>query len=342
MVRLLPLVMTLSGCAGDPVEADVPEAEQVVPVETWSVVPGPWLRSLTYSGTLRGEQQAVVVAETGGRVVALPATLGSRVGSGGALARLEDGRQRIGVSAAEADLERAVVAEARAVRQAERADALGEAIAASEREDAADAVALASADRLAAEAQLSARRRDLGDTVIRAPFAGELTRLYVDVGQVIGQGTPVAAVADRSRVRVRVGVSPGDLEGVATGTVVRVEGQDGRVVAIDGQVDPVTGLVRVEVQAEAGADLVVGATARVEILLQDEASQLSVPRGAVLDRYGEAMLFVVEGGRAVARGVTTGPRTDTHVVIASGLEEGDEVVVRGVERLVDGRLVVTP
>jgi len=87
---------------------------------------------------------------------------------------------------------------------------------------------------------------------------------------------------------------------------------------------------------------VVGATARVEILLQDEASQLSVPRGAVLDRYGEAMLFVVEGGRAVARGVTTGPRTDTHVVIASGLEEGDEVVVRGVERLVDGRLVVTP
>ena len=321
MVRLLPLVMTLSGCAGDPVEADVPEAEQVVPVETWSVVPGPWLRSLTYSGTLRGEQQAVVVAETGGRVVALPATLGSRVGSGGALARLEDGRQRIGVSAAEADLERAVVAEARAVRQAERADALGEAIAASEREDAADAVALASADRLAAEAQLSARRRDLGDTVIRAPFAGELTRLYVDVGQVIGQGTPVAAVADRSRVRVRVGVSPGDLEGVATGTVVRVEGQDGRVVAID---------------------LVVGATARVEILLQDEASQLSVPRGAVLDRYGEAMLFVVEGGRAVARGVTTGPRTDTHVVIASGLEEGDEVVVRGVERLVDGRLVVTP
>ena len=50
----------------------------------------------------------------------------------------------------------------------------------------------------------------------------------------------------------------------------------------------------------------------------------------------ETYVFVVEDGRASRRTVVTGQRRDGAVAVLSGLEPGETVLVRGLQRVRDG------
>jgi membrane fusion protein (multidrug efflux system) len=329
-------LLGFTGCAGDMVESSVPTGPVAVPVQIWRAEASLLGRRSSWTGVVRGREQAFVLSETPGRVTSLVVAVGDQVGVGATLVRLEDGRQTIGVQAAQATLARALVAEQAATRQRDRTLALGDAVSLAKREDADTAVELARADRQAARVQLKARQRDLSDTRVRAPFSGEVTRLHVDLGQVLGVGTPVATVVDTRELRVRIGVPTRELSEIAVGAQALVAGNDCQVARVDRQVDPVTGLVQVEVACDADPNWLIGAPVQVELVLGDGEPVLAVPSAAVIDRYGEAQIYVIVDGIAQARSVQLGPRTDTHRQIVAGLKPGEQVVVRGVERLTDG------
>lgn len=332
----VPWLLCLLGCGAEGVEPSGPIGPSAVPVHTWVAVTAELEHQAAWTGVVRGAQQATVLSEAPGRVTALPVQVGRAVPLGGTLVRLEDGRQAIGVQAAEAALARAQAAAQAAARQAERVEALGDGVPRSDHEDAATRVALARADLLAAEAQRDARARDLADTRVRAPFAGRVTRLHVDLGQVLGAGTPVATVVDTSQVRVRIGVPTDDLAGLAQGSVADVGGRPCVVDRIDRQVDPASGLVQVEVACDADERLIIGAPVTVSLALGQDRPTLAVPLEAVVERFGVSLIYVVQDGVARARTVTPARRTDSRVQLLSGLAEGEVVVVSGAERLTDG------
>ncbi len=334
------MVFWLVGCAGDVVQGSVSEGPGVVPVETWTLAPRVIPRTGTWTGVLRGEHQATVLSETGGRVTAVVAEVGQPAASGATIVRLEEGRQRLGVRAAEATQARAGAGAEAAERQLSRLEAIGDAVSRADLEDAATALELARADQQAAQVQLDARQRDLEDTRVRSPFAGEVTRLHVALGEVIAAGTPVATVVDSQTLRVRIGVSTSDLDGVVPGMAATVQDRPCSVVSLDRQVDPATGLVQVEVACGAEPDWIIGAPVRVGLDLGDPGPSLAVPTTAVLERYGETLVYVVVGGVATARTVQPGLRNDTWLEVLDGLAVGDVVVVRGAERLVEGSPVL--
>jgi len=336
MTWMVLWLMALGGCAGDVVEGSVPDGPEPVPVETWSVSPQALSLSASWTGLVRGVQQATVLTETAGRVTQRVAGLGDRVPAGAVLVRLEDGRQTIGVQAAQATLARAQAGEQAAARQLARAQALGDALAQADGEDAATALELARADRQAAAVQLQARERDLADTRVRAPFAGDVTQVHVELGQVVSAGTPVATVVNTRELRVRIRLSPQDLEGLTDDTQAWVHGHPCWLAGVDRQADPATGLVQVEVACEPDPAWVIGAPAPVRLSLGDPGPTLAVPPSAVLERYGEHRVFVVVDGLAYARSVQLGQRTDDWHQVLAGLSEGERVVVRGAERLTEG------
>ena len=61
-----------------------------------------------------------------------------------------------------------------------------------------------------------------------------------------------------------------------------------------------------------------------------------VTRDAIEKRHGDEVVFVVEGGKAVERVVTTGPSVGGETVLESGVSPGDRLVVVGAENLSDG------
>ncbi|NUQ64688.1 MAG: HlyD family efflux transporter periplasmic adaptor subunit [Pirellulales bacterium] len=83
-------------------------------------------------------------------------------------------------------------------------------------------------------------------------------------------------------------------------------------------------IVRIE---KSLAGLKPGMTAELTILIQRLENELQVPCQAVLARGDKDYCLRVENGRWEAREVTVGPSNDTRVVIRSGLEDGDEIVL---------------
>jgi RND family efflux transporter MFP subunit len=64
-----------------------------------------------------------------------------------------------------------------------------------------------------------------------------------------------------------------------------------------------------------------------------------VPREALTERGGRKVVFVLDGQKVSKREVVLGLGDDEIVEIRQGLEEGERIVVRGLETLTDGARV---
>ena len=124
----------------------------------------------------------------------------------------------------------------------------------------------------------------------------------------------------------------------------RVKGSDrsyeGEIYAVEPNVDRETRSQRARARcANPEGELFPGAFADVELAVNEIENALTVPSIAVIPELGSKKLFVIEEGRAVARLVETGVRTDTEVEIVRGLEPGDHVIVSAIQRLSSGLAV---
>jgi membrane fusion protein (multidrug efflux system) len=76
--------------------------------------------------------------------------------------------------------------------------------------------------------------------------------------------------------------------------------------------------------------------ARVAFLRRMIPDALTVPLSAVVDKGGERLLFVEEGGAARARSIEIGVIQRDRVQIVKGLSPGDRVIVTGQNNVEDG------
>ena len=73
---------------------------------------------------------------------------------------------------------------------------------------------------------------------------------------------------------------------------------------------------------------------------REPISVLVVPQAAVqTDQTGQFVLVVDAESRAVVRPVSVGPQDGTDWVIEQGLEEGEQVIVQGLQRVRPGMVV---
>ena len=82
-----------------------------------------------------------------------------------------------------------------------------------------------------------------------------------------------------------------------------------------------------------------GEGVEVHVELDARPDAITVPEEALVISEGGSALFVVEGGTARRRAVTTGGRADGRIEVVSGLAAGDKVVVNGAGLLTDGAKV---
>ncbi|MHB8835620.1 MAG: efflux RND transporter periplasmic adaptor subunit [Candidatus Methylomirabilia bacterium] len=209
-------------------------------------------------------------------------------------------------------------------------------------------VAAAAAQITVAEEDVRTLKTRREKAVIRAPFDGTIAERLVEVGEVVGemQGilfrlvdnrlldlTVIVPSAELARVR------PGQELSFATDALPgpRFSGTVRRINPSASQADRsvrVTAEVANDPETLRGGLFVTGSivTGRREAVLQ-------APRSSLLawDReQGTAAIFVVDGGNARRRAVTTGSVQGESVEIASGLSAGERVVIRGGFTLKDG------
>ena len=350
---ILGFVLILSGCKAEAEKspASVPPAavqvgtENVVSVESGTVVVGPIV-----SGELKPEREAKLRAEVGGSMLDVSVLEAQAVTKGAVLGRvetrtLEDARLSAASAVRSAENQLAV-----ARREAERTEKLAGAGALATRDvDVAHNTVAASEAQVAdAKSRLAAAERSLGDTMIRAPFTGIVSKRSVNVGDVVSSGTELFTIIDPSSMRLEGSVPSDDLRTLRVGAVVEftVRGYDkpfqGHIERIAPQADAATRQVPIYVSIpNEGGRLLAGLFAEGRVVSQS-ATGLVVPLNAV-NTADPSMPWVlrVAGGKAERVNVSLGlrdPRSE-RVQIASGLSQGDTLLRGAAQGITPGTRV---
>ncbi|HLZ39219.1 MAG TPA: efflux RND transporter periplasmic adaptor subunit, partial [Mycobacteriales bacterium] len=80
-----------------------------------------------------------------------------------------------------------------------------------------------------------------------------------------------------------------------------------------------------------------GMNAVARLRVREARDALSVPASAVLREGGRDVVWVAQDGRARRRDVVLGAQGEDRVQVVGGLRDGEQVVVRGADRLRDGQ-----
>ncbi|HEY6100916.1 MAG TPA: efflux RND transporter periplasmic adaptor subunit [Anaeromyxobacter sp.] len=302
------------------------------------VVPGPVERPIRAAGVLAAKSEWDLAFKVGGLLARVRVEEGAPVRAGELLAELDTTELAAGVAQAREAL-------AKARRDADRAALLVSADSAPRvaAEDARTSVALA-------EAALAAAGFNLRHARLVAPDDGWVDRRTAEPGEVVAPGRPVLRLSGSGRgFVVRAALAERDVLGLERGAPATVALDARPGVQLPGRVTEIghaaargTGTWQVEVAIDpgpAGAPLLAGLTAKVQIPRSVPAAG-AVPLAAVVAGDGAAgAVFAVEGGRARRVPVSIAFLDGDRAVLAGGVEAVEAVVTDGATRLSDGARV---
>ncbi len=200
------------------------------------------------------------------------------------------------------------------------------------------------------EAILEQERNHLKDTKIVAPFRGEISRKYVDAGAFVSPSsppTPLVNLVHIETLKIVANVLEKDIPLLKAGmkAKIRVESYpgkvfEGRVEKINSALDLSTRTLQAEIYIpNSDRSLKPGMFANVEMVLLEKSQTLVIPREAILEAGSEMSAFVVEGKQAVRRSITIGYEQDRMVEVLKGLNEGDQVVIKGQQLIKEGSTI---
>jgi cobalt-zinc-cadmium efflux system membrane fusion protein len=173
---------------------------------------------------------------------------------------------------------------------------------------------------------------------VRSPIAGVVLERLVTPGTTVTPGTPLFVVSDLSTLWVVAEIDESHLSRVRSGRAVEVtvaaypdERFMGTISFVADTVNPTTRRITVRSTVpNSGGRLKPEMFATVWLGEGDPRRVLIVPQDAVQAIDGRATVFLAEGdGRFTPKTVEAGPAQEGKVEIASGLEAGQRIAVRG-------------
>ena len=226
--------------------------------------------------------------------------------------------------------------------------------------DYADAALEAAKKQVAAaKANVSAVRANVGFAVIRAPFTGTIGISQVKTGTAVVAGqTVLNTVSTDDPVAVDFNVDQREIFRFlklqqqkttakdSTFTLAfagEVYDQPGKIYLIDRAVDPQTGTIKARLVFPNNKGLLkAGMNATVRVANNNATQSIVIPFKAVTEQLGEYFTYVVgDSSKVSQRKVELGQQLGANVIIRSGLQVGDKIVVEGVQNLREGSVITT-
>ena len=310
-------------------------------------------------GEVVAGRESAVAARVGGIAQDVPIQVGDLVSEGDILAGLDPELLEIELAQAEAQIAIAQagisVSEARldrAEKAFRRAETLRQnsTIAEAQLEERASDFAEARGAQQEALARIQASqnaleqaRYRLDNAVVRAPFDAVILDVATEVGQFIASGSQVATLIDTSALEIEANVPSRFVSALRSDQSVTATTDVGDTITLTLRaVLPTefaatrTRPVRFEIE-DGTAAIAVGQTVTLSVPVSAPRDVLVVPKDALVQAQGGWSVFVNEDGKAMPRTVEIGAALNNSFEVLSGLAEGDEVVVRGNERLRPGQ-----
>ena len=199
-------------------------------------------------------------------------------------------------------------------------------------------LALRQADVAEAQSALDTALQNLEDIALYAPFDGIVSAVNIEYGAQVGPDMLAIEVVDPSVIEMDGAVDEIDVLFIQKGAqaTVTLDALQGQILAGEvstigsagaGQQGIVTYPVGIRLQVPPGIDLREGLTATASIVLRQESNVLLVPLQAIHGTFQEPTVMVLNNGSVEERPVFLGNSDDFWVVVAGGLEEGEQIVI---------------
>jgi len=307
-------------------------------------------RTVVATGATQPIRAANLGVSTMGTILSIEVAEGDHVAEGQLLVRLDAGMAKLQTDQARAAVAavkaQADILETESTRMAKLVEAGAIALSKSQQLQAQRTAVLSQQEAAEAGARLAGR--NASNSALRAPFAGQISKIFQEEGELATMmpPMPVMRLIDLSRVEVRVPVNERDLVRLRQGdrVVARISSLgvelEGQVASVGIELHPLTRSAEVvTVFDNADGRLRGGMFAEVEIFPESSRRAVVLPRSALGGSGDERFVYVVDQCRARRRPVTTIDLDDSRVEVREGVREGEVVVVRGVARIADGAAI---
>ena len=337
---VVPLLVVPTAVTGQDEDAAVVETAMVEKVEMTSRLP--------LNGSVFSRNDVAVTAAVEGEL-AWVAEPGTRIQAGQAIAKLDTGPLQLRREELQRLLEREAVNEAYQARLVERYVALRESqnVSAFQLDEAVSRRDTARMDMAILETRIRQLDDEIARSTVRARFNGLYAERRKQAGEYVVPGDVIGRFVDLDRLEVRAAapithksqLAAGDrLEIVVSGGAHR----EGVVRTLIASGDPVsqTFELRIDLAKARVQDIMPGQLVKVELPLETRQVALVVPRDAVVVRREGSYVYRVNAASVAERVlVTVGTGRGNRVAVTGALKEGEQVVVRGADRLEDGQKV---
>lgn len=208
-----------------------------------------------------------------------------------------------------------------------------------------ESLELARAQLAQAEAGLLLADTQLDGAIVKAPFSGTVSYANAKEGEMVASGVPMFGVIQTDSMLVELNVSERLVNHLNVGHVVRISVKSaaretfGHLKEVSPAADARTKGYKVLIEvANADGSLKPGMFASVWLPEESACDVLTIPCSAILAGDNNRVFVVVEGV-AREKHVITGLSDGNRVEVKNGLSDGEQVVTKGHQFLIDGTRV---
>lgn len=192
-------------------------------------------------------------------------------------------------------------------------------------------------------------KANIAQTELRAPFDGIIGLRSVSEGTYVTPATMIVKLTKISPLKIEFSIPESYATDVEAGTsiVFRMESSDGmmqnykaNVYAVESKVDMVTRTLKVRaLYPNSDEGIQPGRYLSVEITKREINDALAVPSEAIIPEMGKNIIYMYKDGKALPAEITVGLRTESHVQVLEGVNEGDTLITTGIMQLRTGMRV---
>ncbi|PKN80389.1 MAG: hypothetical protein CVU48_02200 [Candidatus Cloacimonetes bacterium HGW-Cloacimonetes-1] len=344
---IIVLALTACGKKAAP-KAAKPGGEDTQPVMIEALNSRSLDEYITVSGKLEGLTEVTMSSETSGRIMNLYKKLGDSVSKGERIGAVDNDIYRIRLDQAEAGLLSAQSAYDNATKnfsyaeQSRKRNLISEA----EYNNALSGIKGAKAGLDGAKAGLEAAKKAMENSYLAAPESGMISNLLVSSGQYINPGQPIAMITDAKTLIMKSGVGESQITKLKRGQPA--------IVTYSGITEPFKGSLRgfgisplpnsatypLEIEIRNNGKLLPGMVVSAQILSKRHTDLLFTQITNIVKEFDKNYVYIInDKGTAERRLVVLGNIIGENVVLLSGVEIGENIVVSGTENLEDGTKV---
>lgn len=343
-MRKLCLFVTavLAGCHAAPPQ-DHFRAAEATPVETVTVVPRTLHRTVRLSGVLAPAAEMTINVDFAAPVQRLLVEEGHSVDEGQPLLEFDTRKLALQLEQTGHRLEQALAEFKHAEQELSRLRSLkANHLVASQRvDDARFAQEHARARLRELEGHRALIQRDLGRRILASPADATVVERHIDAGQSIVAHQPLMTLHATNSLQVSVFVGEVLLPYMRIGNPGRVSTAVGEfetaIHAIAANAGADTGNYEVRLLLEnRDRRLRAGMTVDASLSTSAMPDRLLVPASALVSWRGQHVVYIATAGVAERRSVDLSLLFEDQVVVEEGVVPGEQLIVRGAEKLTQG------